>query len=466
MCRTVLKKIFLILALTSIVTIFSSHKTISRHFHRQNVQNKNSSKVGRNRGHIHIPELANFVIDMPDPDDRLKDGKERHENFLNQTPHQKGPDSDFFSPGESVAQPGKEIGNASQITNKYGRQWLLSEKTPALVGASAAKITCDVDLNNLQLAYWNDPQGIRDQNFVSPFRSEEKNGKTKYLTFESDHGGWNNVRMALEIIFVIAVATGRTLVLPPDQPLYLLRADKKKIQRGFADFYPFDSPSLQKLVPIITTEEFLLREGGDDGQFPIPTDKRQQILNAQNYCQNREKSDIACHPLWYYLRDVGLDAKIDGGSCFIFDSPAENAENGEAMKAQIDKICKLKGRRTQYYNKEIQDAQLLHFSVKRKGGRLLNHFYALTFFTDPVIDNYFKRFVRDHLHYNDSVFCAAGKIIKALQEEGRNLGFSPDKFGAGGYSSMHVRRGDLQFKEVKIPAEEWLENTQDLWGKK
>jgi hypothetical protein len=47
-------------------------------------------------------------------------------------------------------------------------------------------------------------------------------GDTKYISFVPDRGGWNNVRMSMEIIFVIAAATGRTLVLPPDQPLYLL----------------------------------------------------------------------------------------------------------------------------------------------------------------------------------------------------------------------------------------------------
>jgi len=28
---------------------------------------------------------------------------------------------------------------------------------------------------------------------------------------------------------------------------------------------------------------------------------------------------------------------------------------------------------------------------------------------------------------------------------------------------MHARRGDLQYKKVKIPAEEWYENTKEVW---
>ena len=56
-----------------------------------------------------------------------------------------------------------------------------------------------------------------------------------------------------------------------------------------------------------------------------------------------------------------------------------------------------------------------------------------------------------------------GKIVKALQLEAKDRGFSPDEDGAGGYSALHVRRGDLQYKKVKIPAEEWYENTMDVW---
>jgi hypothetical protein len=49
------------------------------------------------------------------------------------------------------------------------------------------------------LAYWNSPQGKRDEEFVSPFKVPETPGKTKYLTFEPDGGGWNNLRMSMEV---------------------------------------------------------------------------------------------------------------------------------------------------------------------------------------------------------------------------------------------------------------------------
>jgi hypothetical protein len=31
------------------------------------------------------------------------------------------------------------------------------------------------------------------------------------------------------------------------------------------------------------------------------------------------------------------------------------------------------------------------------------------------------------------------------------------------WSTLHVRRGDLQYKAVKIPAEEWYQNLKEVW---
>lgn len=42
-----------------------------------------------------------------------------------------------------------------------------------------------------QMVYWSDIPS--DAKVSSPFRD-----KNKFLTFEPDHGGWNNIRMAME----------------------------------------------------------------------------------------------------------------------------------------------------------------------------------------------------------------------------------------------------------------------------
>jgi hypothetical protein len=59
--------------------------------------------------------------------------------------------------------------------------------TPGLIGAQRARIECDINVDSV--AYWNDPVGDADRNFVSPFAVSEK-----FLAFSPDFGGWNNVR--------------------------------------------------------------------------------------------------------------------------------------------------------------------------------------------------------------------------------------------------------------------------------
>ena len=86
---------------------------------------------------------------------------------------------------------------------------------------------------------------------------------------------------------------------------------------------------------------------------------------------------------------------------------------------------------------------------------MLGHFYQFIYFTNPIIDNHFKRFVRDFMHYNDRILCAAGKIVRAIQTEAVQLGFSPDEEGGGGYSSLHVRRTDLQYPDVLLNEDKW-----------
>jgi len=149
-------------------------------------------------------------------------------------------------------------------------------------------------------------------------------------------------------------------------------------------------------------------------------------------------------------------------SCVVFDVDAyEGKDLTFENKGIVKKRC---GERVPlYWNKEMQAPVLLHFRASEKDYRLLAHYYGIIYFTDPVIENYYRRFVRDFLHYHDTIYCAAGKIVKAVQAEGEKRGFSVDAEGAGGFSTLHVRRGDLQYKKVKIPAEEWYENTKEIW---
>ena len=52
-----------------------------------------------------------------------------------------------------------------------------------------------------EMVFWEDIES--DSKYKSPFLRED--GPTQYLTFEPDHGGWNNVRELLDFLFQLLV---------------------------------------------------------------------------------------------------------------------------------------------------------------------------------------------------------------------------------------------------------------------
>lgn len=337
-------------------------------------------------------------------------------------------------------------------------------KTPALEGAKWGHVECDVDVDDH--VYWNDPQGKRDQNFQSPFAGlADSEGKRRYLTFEPDPGGWNNIRMSMEIIFTLAATTGRTLVLPPKAPFYLLGMGEKNA-RSFGSFYDISKDAFQKAVEVISMEEFFNREvfAHQGEQNPLlgflngTEIKDLEDSELAKLCLYRDGAKNHCENLYKHLRKAGYQPQLEADrNCFVFD---EDVFHGHEVTDEVSKrVTRFCGpeRTPVYYNQTIHEPELMHWDASgvdwTKGGhRLLNHFYSFLFYTDPAIDNHYKRFVRDFLHYKDSLFCAAGKIVNALNREGKE------------WSTLHVRRGDLQYKEVKISGEEWYENLKDVWN--
>ena len=363
-----------------------------------------------------------------------------------------------------------------------------------LRGAQRAPIHCP-ELNVQSLAYWNDPIGTRDEQYTSPFsvytqQQQQQQQPTDthhdemYISFTPDPGGWNNIRMSMEIIFVIAAATQRTLILPPKEPLYLLHHDAQQKHRGFADFFPIHTERFQKIVKTITFEDFLIKEGkvgplsvtalqnGDHnlnrtGSTVIPT--YEQLLSTADHCEKRKAAPDNCVHVYNYLKLIGHTPDISAShTCLIFDELVYHDPEAELpgpIQEYIQLVCGEK-RQVVYFNAhETSRHRVLHFQADRNEYRLLTHFYNMIHFTNPVHDHHYKRFVRDFLHYHDSIYCAAGKIVKALQLEAavRTPSYTPDPHGAGGYAALHVRRGDLQYKKVKISAAAWYNNTQEVW---
>jgi hypothetical protein len=102
-----------------------------------------------------------------------------------------------------------------------------------------------------------------------------------YLSFEYDQGGWNNMRMSMECIIILAHALGRIFVVPPVQHLYLLSqmfktADNRLTDElGFQDFFNVSLLQRLKGLHVMTMKDFLQTEaitGHLHGKFPPGND--------------------------------------------------------------------------------------------------------------------------------------------------------------------------------------------------
>lgn len=316
-----------------------------------------------------------------------------------------------------------------------------------IVDTSAYKHSLNCPYSEL-MEFWKAPT-LSDLNYRTPYA--DYGPQEKYVTFEPDVGGWNNIRMQMELVLVFAYSTGRTLVLPPDQPMYLLNAGKgHQKAHSFADFFPFEH--IGKRLPVITMEEFMAREAvtgnlrrNDNGKVQLPPQNKTVF-------DGTERDDR--RSMWFYLRNVSACPHWKSMKEFLVIPPRPHLNVSEGPNA-AEYISRRNvfgaGRLPQYYDDKWQNEKVIHFiSLPGEGYRLLEHFYTFIHFEDPAMDRLYKRFVRDYVHYIDIIFCKAALIVNDLR-----------RLGNGSFSSFHIRRGEFQYKEVKIPADEMLANVGD-----
>lgn len=329
-----------------------------------------------------------------------------------------------------------------------------------------------------EMVYWEDIPS--DSLFVSPFKKKDV---TQYLTFEPDIAGWNNVRMAIETVVALAVAMGRTLVLPPDQPLFKAgnASGRNREIFSFNHFFQFDYIEKEHVgFDFITTKEFLEREAlkGNllkTGTLSFPPD------NITNWNNSTDLDSLV-----YWLRNVTHVMNWHPDDCLAVFPSSANSSNIEALKDIVSKVQKSGGfppyetyvgkpspvnatvtdrlqeswaerQHLCMYDEELQNARVLHFTSDHDdvpGARLLTHFYSFLFFQDWKHDLWMKRFIRDHLRYKDEIQCAAARVVQAIRDRARARG-DPD----GDFDSFHIRRGDfIDFaNETQVTADEIYE---------
>ena len=291
--------------------------------------------------------------------------------------------------------------------------------------------------------------------------------------------------MAMETVVGLAIAMGRTLVLPPAQGMYLLKKDKKKQNTdfSFADFFPMHEMAEENDgLEVITTEQFLLAEAmtgnlvdKKTGKPSFPPYNRtnwdgedvkelKEWLRNVTYIEHMWKPEhcLAAFPASGDHNDVLALEKMQntiveqgfltdrflGNPVDVDGSPLERMHENMASRGEL---C--------VYDEAMQKQLVVHFMCYHKMRiRYLVHFYAFLYFEDWRQDLWMKRFMRDHMRYMDEIQCAAARVVEKVRERSRQL--HPELNGA--FDTFHIRRGDFQFRTTRIDADAILANSKEF----
>lgn len=227
----------------------------------------------------------------------------------------------------------------------------------------------------------------------------------------------------------MAVATGRVLVLPPSQKMYLLG----KGSLSFAGFFPLEEIAREHAgFEMITMKQFL-----EETQGTMRDQETKEITFPPGQRTDWEgDTDAVKKSLNPWLQRIALNPDWDPEKCIAAFPKSRNPKDVEELQEVFndlqldlptveefinqptpvnasvrDRMAEFAAQRTELcvYNTELQNARILHFHGKRKlGARLLVHFYAFLFFQDYETDLWMKRFIRDHVRYIDEIQCGAG----------------------------------------------------------
>jgi hypothetical protein len=302
----------------------------------------------------------------------------------------------------------------------------------------------------------------------------------------------------METAVMMAIAMGRTLVLPPEQKMYLLGDKRHKNTLGMSDFFHFDSIQAEHKFKVISFEEFLETQaltGKLTDQTGNPLFPPQNETNWNGMSNSwAVRDDKKGKKIYNYLYKVSTKLDWNDDLC-LGAFPSERGPQGvkrledalqtvlqrddedyakfpreerRRRRAQtynghptpvnaslVDRMSEVLAERNRLciYNESLQNAKLIHATGHGSNSRLLVHFYAMLFFEDWEQDLWTKRFVRDHLRYHDEIQCAAARVVEAVQRISREKG-DP----TGSFDSFHIRRGDFQYKQMHLTASEIYHN--------
>jgi hypothetical protein len=262
--------------------------------------------------------------------------------------------------------------------------------------------------------------------------------KHRYVAFDVDLGGLNNVRLVLEYVAVIAAITGRTLVLPPPQGWYLLDYGPKHRpgesgRTSFSDL--FDIPALREVVPVITTAEFVTEAGRHLG---IPDEFRPPDVFSESVPAGDG------HRRWKrWLLDNAEAMKGWNPHDTLICMPDIDQVRSECDLPEhyVDR------RRMIEFTPWTRAAPLLHFPCD-EAHRSLGPVATMLAATDRRLAPLTRRLIKHHIRWHPRIFELASRYVEYLK--------------LYRYDAVHIRRNDFQYKQTRTAAEDTWRNVSGL----
>lgn len=258
----------------------------------------------------------------------------------------------------------------------------------------------------------------------------------RYLVFDADIGGLNNIRIAFEYVVVLAAVTGRTLVLPPRSAWYLINfGPMPEAEKGgtteFGDIYNIEA--LKRALPIINTEEFIESAAK---HLDIPS----EFTDDPGFTTKLKQSHTAWREWLLENSEIPDWSPYDTLICF---PDIETCRDGPHLAGDyLDK------RKPVEFSAWMNAAPVLYFPSNKRY-RSLGPVATMLAGKDDSLQILMRRLLKNHMRFRDEIFSLASQIVEAL--------------GLKSYDALQIRRNDFQYSKTRVSPDRIIENIRVLF---
>ncbi|MFT7533008.1 MAG: hypothetical protein ACI9FD_004043 [Gammaproteobacteria bacterium] len=260
--------------------------------------------------------------------------------------------------------------------------------------------------------------------------------KNRYLAFDIDQGGLNNIRMVFEYAVVIAAITRRTLILPPAQPWYLINQARMGKAEGSTDLADvFELSAIDNAMPFLTTNEFCQTAAH---HLKIPNQFLQQTFD-----ETLEYDRLQEWRQWLLHNSEILDwNSYESLLCYPDIKRALRGPHMSDLYRANRKLRELTPRML---------ASPIIYLPSDNNHRSLGPVATMLATETEHLPRLCRRLLKHHVRYRDEVFAWAEKIRHWLQLDD--------------FNAFHIRRNDFQYKQTRLDVDRIHSNVQSLISK-